>query len=227
MKQLLRVAAGVFAGSALILAAGIPRTDIRGDYVESRTADVYTGPCFANGEAYQVGDLAVMGWNIQQGTWQGVALDGLSVAGVVRASGTLGIPGEVYPVKSVLIVDQRATPEQQLALKSFAKRMGGDLFQDVVRVEVQPITFTLRDNNLHMAEAVFTAGNLAQVATRAITGADAICHNEETFYPPLTKLDHSMPAYTLANRYAGTGLGTVWSSPDKRSAFVGSFHVED
>jgi hypothetical protein len=32
-----------------------------------------------------------------------------------------------------------------------------------------------------------------------------------------------MPAYTLANSFNGTGLGTVWSSPDKRSAFIGTF----
>jgi hypothetical protein len=227
MKHLFRMAASVFAGGALVIAGGIPRTQIHGEYVESRTADVYTGPCFANGEANQVGDLAVFGWSIQQGTWEGVPLDGLSVAGVIKASGTLGIAGTEYPVKAVLIVDERANPEQRLALKAFAQRMGGDLLQDVVRVEYQPITFTLRDNNPHTAQAVLKAGNLAQVATRAITGADDICHNEETFYPPLTRLDHAMPAYTLANRYDGPGLGTVWSSPGKRSAFVGSFHLEE
>lgn len=227
MKQVLRVAGGTFLAAAMSFAGGFPKTDLRGDYVESRTADVYTGPCFANGEANQVGDLAVFGWSIQQGTWQGVPLDGLSVVGVVKASGTLGIPGMVYPVKSVLIVDQRANPEQRLALKSFARRMGGDLLQDVVRVEYQPIAFTLQDDNVHTARATLTAGNLAQVETRAITGADNICHNEETFYPPLTRLDHAMPAYTLANRYEGKGLNTVWSSPGKRSAFVGSFHLAD
>jgi hypothetical protein len=99
---------------------------------------VYTGPCFANGEANQVGDLAVFGWSIQQGTWEGVPLDGLSVAGVIKASGTLGIAGTEYPVKAVLIVDQRANPEQRLALQAFAQRMGGDLLEDIVRVEDLP-----------------------------------------------------------------------------------------
>ena len=32
-----------------------------------------------------------------------------------------------------------------------------------------------------------------------------------------------MPAYALEHEFDGKGLGTTWSSPDKRSAFVGSF----
>jgi len=222
MKQMLRAALSMLAGGVIALASGI-----HGDYVESRTADVYTGPCFANGQANQVGDLAVFGWSIRQGSWQGVKLDGLSVAGVVKASGTLGISGTEYPVKAVLILDERASVEQRLALASFARRVGGRLLEDIVRVEIAPISFTVLDGNVHTAQVTMKAGGLAQVETRALTGADAICHNEETFYPPLAKLDHAMPAYTLANRFQGLGLGTVWSSPGERSAFVGSFHLEE
>jgi hypothetical protein len=219
------------AGGALLAAslgfAGSTGTEIRGEYVEARTADVYTGPCFANGEVSQVGDLAVFGWTVEKGAWQGVALDGLSVLGVVKASNTLGSATDVYPVKSVLIVDEKANPEQRLALKSFAQRMGGDLLQDIVRVEYQPISFTIQDKNVHSATAVVQAGSLARIETRAITEADDICHNEETFYPPLTRLDHAMPAYTLANRFDGKGLDTTWSSPGKRSAFVGTFQLSE
>lgn len=223
----------VVAGAALLLAsslgfaAGLTRTDLRGAYVEARNAEVYTGPCFANGEAGQVGDLAVFGWSIDKGVWEGVALDGLSVVGVIRASNTLGAGIGTFPVHSVLIVDERANAEQRLALKSFARRMGGDLLDDVAKVVYAPISFRLKDGNLHTATAILDAGGLAQIETRALRASDDICHNEETFYPPLTHLDHAMPAYTVAHRYAGDGLGTKWSSPGKRSAFVGSFHYLD
>jgi hypothetical protein len=36
-----------------------------------------------------------------------------------------------------------------------------------------------------------------------------------------------MPAFTVADRFDGQGLGETWSAPDKRSAFVGSFHYAD
>lgn len=206
-------------------AASLPKTALQGDYVEARTADVYTGPCFANSEAGFLGDLAVFGWRINQGSYEGVDLNGLAVMGVVKASATLGdVMGEPYPVKSVLIVDERATVEQRLALKSFAQKMAGDLLSDIVRIEYQPIRMTIDGGSVHAAKATLTAGTLAKIETRAIEGKDHICHNEQTWYQPLTKLDHAMPAFALAHRYNGTGLGTTWSSPDKRSAFVGSFH---
>ncbi len=198
---------------------------IRGDYIEARNADVYTGPCFGNAEAGQVGDLAVMGWSIQKGSWDGVPLDGLSVVGVIRARGTLGQEG-VYPVRSVLIVDSRANDQQRAALRSLAERMGGDLFSNVVRVAYAPIRFSLKNNNLHTATAILDADGFARIETRALLTSDDICHNEETFYPPLARLDHAMPAFTVANRFEGSGLGTTWSSPGKRSAFVGSFHYD-
>ena len=207
-----------------VWATSIPNKGVYGEYVEARTADVYTGPCFANAEVGLTGNLAVFGWKVTQGSWQGVKLDGLAVVGVVRASWTLGdIHHTVYPVKSVLIVDERATPEQRLALHSFARRAGGDLLQDVVKVYYQPISLSFEDGNLHSMKASLTTGGLATIETRPISEGDHICHNEEVWYQPLTKLDHAMPAVASAHGFHGEGLGATWSNPGKRSAFVGSF----
>ena len=54
--------------AATCVAAKLPTNNVRGEYLEARTADVYTGPCFANGEVGQTGRLAVMGWHIRQGS---------------------------------------------------------------------------------------------------------------------------------------------------------------
>ncbi len=146
MKRFLLASAVVSLATCLSYAAAIPSTSIYGNYVEARTADVYTGPCFANSEVGLTGQLAVFGWKVTKGSWDGVELDDLGVVGVVRASSTLGdVYHTAYPVKAVLIVDERANPEERLALQKFAKRMGGDLLQDVVRVEYQPIDLTLRE----------------------------------------------------------------------------------
>jgi hypothetical protein len=216
------------AGSTLMAAGLQNKTQLRGEYIEARTADVFTGPCFANSEVDAVGNLAVFGWRISNGSWQGVDLQGLSVVGVVKANNTLGnVHATAYPVKSVVIIDERANPEQRLALKSFAQRMGGDLLQDVVKIAYQPIELKFDGNNLHGAKASLTAGSLATIETRAINEGDHLCSNEITWYSPLTKLDHAMPAYALAHTYKGDALNTTWSSPEKRSAFVGSFHYND
>jgi hypothetical protein len=224
MHRTIVIVVVLLAMAGFTFAAAIPAHNIYGNYVEARTADVYTGPCFANGEVGLVGNLAVFGWKVTKGSWQGVDLDGMSVVGVVRAHHTLGdVFKSAYPVKAVMIVDSRANPEQRLALQSFARHMAGDLLQDVVRVDYQPIDLTFADNDIHSMKATLTAGNLAKISTRALSEGDHICRNEEVWYRPLTTLDHSMPAYALANQFKGQGLDTTWSSPDKRSAFIGTF----
>ncbi len=218
----------VLCSASLMFAAGLPSKQLKGTYVEARTADVFVGPCFANSEVELMGELAVMGWKISQGSWEGVSLDGLGVVGVVKASATLGdVHHTSYPVKSVLIIDEKASPEQRLALKSFAQRMSKDLLADVVRIEYRPVSLTIENNNVHSAVAKLEAGGLAAIQTRAMKTTDQVCSHEDVWYPPLTEVDHFMPAYTLAHHYNGKDLGTTWSSPEKRSAFVAEFHLSE
>jgi hypothetical protein len=208
---------------ALSIAGPGIAADIHGQYVEARTADIYTGPCFANSEVELTGNLAVLGWKIEKGAWQGVTLDGLSVMGVVRSESTLGdfMHPDAVGARAVVIVDERATPEQRIALGQFARHMGGELLKDVVRTDARPITFTSGD--MHSRQAKMVAGELAKVETRALENTDKICHNEEVWYKPLTQLQHAMAAYTVEQSYQGKGLNTTWSYPGKRSAYVGTF----
>jgi hypothetical protein len=225
MKSIATVSLALISTAGLSLAAN---NNVRGEYIEARTADVYTGACFANSEVGNTGDVAVMGWRVSKGSFNGVTLDGLNVVAVVRGQGTLGfVDGTVYPVKSVLIVDERASIEQQQALKAFAQRMGGDLLSNVLRVDLAPISFALEDDNVHSAAATLQAGDLATIRTRAMNKKDHVCSNEEVWYLPLTKVKHAMPAVAMEHRFKGEGLGMKWSSPDKRSAFVADFQLND
>ena len=87
------------------------RPAIQGEYLETRSADVYTGQCFANSEMNLTGDEAILAWHITEGKWDGVALNGLTVGAAVKAQATLGDPyGKPYPAKAVMFVDKNATP---------------------------------------------------------------------------------------------------------------------
>jgi hypothetical protein len=197
---------------------------ILGDYVETRSADVYTGPCFANAEAGLMGDQAILAWRIRRGDWDGVRLDGLSVVGIVKARATLGDPqGNPYPAKAIVIVDERATDAQRQALLRFAQAMAGELLENVVRVVAAPIRFDIQDAGEHATRAIVRAGELARIETRPLSERDHICGNEEVFYPPLAPVHHAMPAVATLNEFRGDGLGVTWTISGKRSAFVGHF----
>ena len=204
------------------LSISMAAQEIRGDYLETRSADVYTGQCFANGEVNLVGNEAILAWHVQTGSWDGVPLQGLTVAAAVRAKGTLGDPYEnPYPARAVLLVDDRANAQQQAALLKFAQQMGGELLKNVE--QVIPAQMELIVNAEHHGAALLRAGRFATVQTRSIGGQDHLCGNEETFYPPLTQLSHAMPAVALTDTYSGPGLGISWDLHGKRSAFVGTF----
>jgi hypothetical protein len=210
-------------GLGMLLTAPAFASQIYGDYVETRTADVWTGPCFANGEVGLTGQQATMAWKVREGSWDGVPLDGLTVVAVAKANATLGDPyNDPYPAKSVLIVDQNATAQQREALTNMAKAMGGRLLQNVLSVQSAPIMMEVGDEDHHGA-VVLRAGDMAAIQTRALTNKDHFCGNEYTYYPPLTSLNHAMPAMALDNEYLGKALGSVWRLYDMRSAFVGTF----
>ena len=208
-----------------VLLATSAFAQIKGEYVETRSADVYTGQCFANGEMGLVGDEAILAWHVTSGSWDGVPLTGLSIVGAIKASATLGDPyGKPYPAKSVLLVDRQATPQQREALINFAQEMGGELLRHVVKVMDVPISMQVLQE--HHGSAAVHAGNFVTVETRPIGDKDHFCGNEVTFYPPLTPTTHAMPAVALTDEYQGQGLNDTWTLHDKRSAFVGTFEKQ-
>jgi len=212
-----------FALLASLAAFAAAKPQIQGQYLETRSADVYVGQCFANGEVNTTGQEAIVAWHISEGKWDGVALDGLTVVGAIKAQATLGDPyGKPYPAKSVLIVDRQATPQQRQALINFAQEMGGELLRHVVRVIDTPIDMEVAAEQ-HSARARLLAGNVVTVETRAIGDKDHLCGNEDTFYQPLTQTAHAMPAVAMTDEYRGQDLNTSWTLHNKRSAFVGTF----
>src|SRR5262245_18743690 len=82
---------------------------VEGAYLEVRTCDVSTGPCFANGEANSAGKEATLASDIERGAYGGVDLAGLEVVAFVRNGETLGAPGRPSsPLETAIFVDETA-----------------------------------------------------------------------------------------------------------------------
>ena len=214
---------------SLVALAALPTValaeEVSGTYLETRTCQVYTGPCFANAETGMAGREAVMAWNIEAGKHAGVDLSGLSVVLVLRGDATLGHKGvdDAKELKSAAIVDEKATAEQRDALIAFAKQHAGKAGEQIVRVDAAPISMSLDTAEL---KGNLAAGEIVKLSTRKAKQTDCICTNEVAYYPPLAKLDRFAAGVTVEGEYKGKGLGTNWSTPNSRSAYVGEFTYE-
>jgi hypothetical protein len=219
MKRTLALA----ACALLLAAAPVTAAGLTGHYVEARTTDVWTGPCFANADVNIGGKHAILGWKIDKGEFDGVSLDGLGVVAVVAATDTLGTR-QTGAGKAVLIVDERASAPQRKALVGLAKQQAGSLVGQVVAVRSARVELTVCD----CAEggcATLRAGE-ARVETRCLDHRhDAVCGNESAFFPPLARGVKVLPALAVENTYSGTGVNETWKDAGRRSAYLGSFEV--
>jgi hypothetical protein len=211
------------AVTVLAAAAPAPAAGLTGRYIEARTCDVWTGPCFANAEMNLGGKHAVLGWRVDKGSVDGVRLDGLGVVAVVAASDTLGLK-QTGTARAVLLVDRRADASQREALVCLARRQGGELLRNVVAIEQCDVSLELCD----CAEggcAVLDAGP-ARIRTRCVDHKhDKVCGNEGAFYPPLAAGVKVRPAIAVAHSWTGKGVRETWQDPGRRGAYLGSFEV--
>jgi hypothetical protein len=215
-------AAGLLTG--LGIAHRAPRPGISGDYVEVRSCDVYTGPCFANAEMTIGGHEGIMAWAIRNGSFDGVDLTGLNVIAVVQAQGTLGdVDRYPQPTRSVLIVDEAASSAQRDALLHFVQEKAGGLLGQTVQIARAPMSVKLPSTCSSGGCANVRAGELVEIETRCLGGKDHVCGNEELFYPPLTNVENARPAFTLAGVFRGPGLGTQFDEANRRSAYLATF----
>jgi hypothetical protein len=208
-----------------LIAVALPAAaadSVTGTYLESRTCQVYTGPCFANSETALAGREAVMAWNIESGKKDNVDLAGMSVVMVVRGNDTLGYKGVEDPseLKSAVIVDAKATCEQREALVAFVKEHTGRAGKEIVRVDAAPIEMSLDSVEL---KANLKAGEVVKVSTRKAKPGDCICSNEVQFYPPLAAVNRFAAGVAIEAEFKGPGLGAVWSTPESRSVYMGEF----
>jgi hypothetical protein len=232
----MRTSLSALFGALLILGTTVAgAAGIQGEYIEARTADVFTGPCISNSEVFTTGHQAVMAWKVNQGAWRGTDLSGLCIAAAVRGTTTFS---EDQPDRAVcvLIVDEKATATQRDALVELAQELGGARLRHVLAVKSARMSLKLENHAASESEsshsshgmpqaprASFWAAGLAQIVTRPLDENDHFCGNEVIAYRPLSSGVKAAPAYTLGHEFKGQELDTRWCDPNCRSSFVGHF----
>src|SRR5947209_9625485 len=111
MKRFWIIAAVLVAcAAAIAFTSRAENTNIKGDYVEVRTASVFAGACHYNGEVVTTGREAIMAWNIASGSWHNTNLAGLRAMASVTSTANLG--DEHAARKFELVVDPSASDAQ-------------------------------------------------------------------------------------------------------------------
>jgi hypothetical protein len=217
MKRTTVAAALISLAISPLMAGG--KSTVTGAYVEARTAEVFTGGCIMNSEAETVGKQAVLAWKVDHGSFNGIAIDGLSVVAAVSGDRNLGMQemgGEKPTVRTAMFVDQRANPAQRIALVAMANELSKGLVGTIVQVTSTPIQFAD-----HGSEINVSAGQVALDVNKHITH-DPTC-GAMLWFHPLASIDDATVGVADQHLFTGSALGTKWSDPNKRSAFFGTF----
>jgi len=224
MRNVMMTAIAILGASGALGASGTgdPGARIIGEYVEARTAEVFAGGCIMNSEAETMGRQAIMAWKITSGSFDGIALDGLTVVAAVAGDRNLGMREmggeEPTAVKAIITVDPRATAIQRDALVRVVRQLTRGLITDVVRVDTAKVKFATSQNFVELS----VPDQSIQLTVNKEMKHDPSCGAMQWF-KPFTTMAQSAMGVAETHAFSGTGLGTKWSAPDKRSAFFGTF----
>ena len=190
--------------------------EVAGDYVEVRTASVFTGACHYNGELVTTGREAIMAWNFTSGAWQGVDLSGVRAMAAVTSDANLG--QEQATRKVELVVDSSASDAQASAVASLLREKCGDKLGAIVATRRAPITF---QQNGH--EYSVKSDGYASLSVTPMPNGECCKQPYLVWYSPLSPVDHRRVGFTQSAAYTAGTLGDPWQREGENSAFYGSF----
>ena len=121
-------------------------------------------------------------------------------------------------VRAVITVDPTTTAEQRLALVHLARELSGGLITEVVRVDIAPVRFETTADRVEVSTP-----DVVTLSVNKEMAHDPSCGAMQWFKPFSAQLTSVAMGTAEAHAFAGSGLGSKWSAPNKRSAFWGSF----
>ena len=202
----------------LTVAGGVatqPET-VQGEYLEARSVSVYVGACHYGAEYVEGGREATLVWNIRQGTWKGVSLDGLTVVAVVTAKNNLAIDTKTR--RSVLYIDTKATSKQRTALVDLMTTKRSEILGEVVSTENAPITFTKQGVKYDLQVGKVLSLSVSRYPCQNCTQPHQI------WYKPLEQLDTPIVGKSTSYCYQDKILSVTWDcGEDTNNVFVGDF----
>ena len=207
----------IVAAGALVFSSQAENVQVRGDYVEVRTASVFAGACHYNGEVVTTGRDAMMAWNVTNGQWQGVDLNGVRAIAIVSADVNLAENNAART--SEIIVDSSASRAQAVAMVNALKEKYAAALGTVAAVRTAPISFERNGRTYNVVT------NEAAINVEAMPN-DLCCKMPNlVWYKPFVGLENRKVGYTSKAVYSGKVVGEPWSRSGENGAFYGTFSL--
>lgn len=210
---------GAAALAAGLLARGAQAAPaVTGDYVESRSANVFVGACHHEGEIQTAGRNAVLAWNIAGGEYRGVDLKGVMAVAVVGADKNLSF--EDAKRRSVLYVDEAASPAQREALAALLKDRAAGALGELVAVKTAPVSWDAK-GDMYRVQVAGAAFMKIKKQT-----AELCCKQPyQVWDRPFVAVKDAKTGYCVGVEYKDAGLLRAWSATDQNNAFFGQFSL--
>jgi len=210
---------GAFAiAGALVASSAQAAPAITGDYVESRSANVFIGACHHEGEVQTNGRNAVLAWSIKDGSFNGVSLKGVTAVAVVAADKHVELADARR--RSVLYVSDSATAAQREALVSLLKERAAKALGELVGVKVAPVAFDASGDTYRVHVA-----NTAQLKVRKQTQQLCCKQNYELWGKPFVSVKDAKAGYCVSAEFKDNSLIESWSASDQNNAYFGQFEL--
>jgi hypothetical protein len=207
----------IIAAGALVFSSQAENVQLRGDYVEVRTASVFAGACHYNGEVVTTGRDAMMAWKVTNGQWQGVDLSGVRALAIVSADVNLAENNAART--SEIIIDSSASRAQSVAMLNALKEKYAAALGTVAGVRSAPISFERNGRTYNVVT------NEASINVEAMPN-DLCCKMPNlVWYTPFVGLENRKVGYTSKALYSGKVVGEPWSRSGENSAFYGTFSL--
>jgi hypothetical protein len=222
-KMLLALTAGMLAAIGTGVAFTVTHPDVapnvKGRYVEVRSAAVFAGGCHVNAEADHQGRRALMGFQLEEGRWLDEDLSGIDIAVAVASDTNLSDGG---PRRSVVYIDESVTGPRRREAVAWLKDAYGDSLGEVEEVLSAPVT--VRRNGQRFSIRV--AGDGADIlSVEGSSLPDLACCSmpESVWYEPLVDTENAVVGQATRCRFEGAGSIAAWTYEEQNNAFIGSF----
>jgi hypothetical protein len=216
MKALHLSAAVLLAGLVMSSAQAAPA--VTGDYVESRSANVYVGACHHEGEMLTAGRNAVLAWNISDGSYNGVSLKGVQVVAVVAVDKHLEFADAQR--RSALYVSDKASPAQREAAVAFLKERAPQALGEVLGVKPAPISFDAKGDMYRVQ-----IEGVAFMKIKKEVGQLCCKQPYELWGKPFVPVKGAKAGYCVDVSYKDKSLLDAWSATDQNNAYFGEFSL--